>query len=225
MREINVFCSQFKILLSFAYGTQFDNMVLLTAKNKIMKALLPLLLALSVIPFAANGQSESTQKRVGLDNTPVDSLDLERYMGLWYEVARIDHRFQRGMSDCTARYTIVAPERVEVVNSGIRDGRLREAHATAWPADGSGDGHLRVRFFLIPADYLVLELDRRDYRYTVVGGSSPNYLWIMSRTPQMAPDTLARLVDNARLRGYHTENLIYNHPADLTADQSITHDR
>lgn len=144
-----------------------------------------------------------------IDRTVVPDFDLERYMGTWYEIARFDHSFERGVEAAQARYTLQPDGRVTVENSGIdaQTGEARvargKAHATDTP------GRLRVSFFWIfYSDYNVLELDP-DYRWALVGSKSPKYLWILSRTPSLPQETLDEILRMARARGYDTDQLIY----------------
>lgn len=142
-----------------------------------------------------------------VDNTSVKKLDLNRYLGKWYEVARFNHRFERDMQHCTATYTLQEDGTIKVTNSGMKNGKLKtsvgKAKITEMP------GVLRVSFFgPFYSDYRVLML-APDYSYALVGGSDDDYLWILSRTPQMKNEDLIKLVNEARRRGYDTEKLIW----------------
>lgn len=147
-----------------------------------------------------------------IDYSTVKNVDLGRYMGRWYEIARFDHRFERGMVGVTATYTAKPNGTVKVVNAGFDKhlgGRERSAIGRAKVPDLSRPGHLKVAFFLwFWADYNIMELDTDNYSYVMIGGNSPAYLWIMSRTPEMDPKTLDMLIDKARKRGYDTSKLI-----------------
>ncbi|HIW66021.1 MAG TPA: lipocalin family protein [Candidatus Alistipes intestinipullorum] len=144
-----------------------------------------------------------------VNRTVVPNFDLERYMGTWYEIARFDHSFERGIEAAKACYTLQPDGRVTVENSGVdaRTGEARVAHGKAHATDVPG--HLRVSFFWIfYSDYNVMELDP-DYRWALVGSRSPNYLWILSRTPALPQETLDEILRLARARGYDTDKLIY----------------
>ncbi len=144
----------------------------------------------------------------GVDRRTVPALDLDRYMGEWYEIARFDHPFERGMTAVRARYTR-RPEGIEVVNSGLRavSGRRKEVRGKARTT--SDPGRLRVSFFwFFYSDYDVLELGE-EYDWALVGGSSPKRLWILSRTPRLSAPTLDRILRLAARRGYDTEQLIF----------------
>ena len=141
------------------------------------------------------------------DRTTVPSLDLGRYMGTWYEIARFDHGFERGMSYATAEYSMPGDGKVKVVNSGIRDGEIKSSVGKAKMTETPG--LLRVSFFgPFYSDYRVLML-AEDYSYALVGSKSPNYLWILSRTPVLPYDTVDAILDEARSRGYQTDRLLW----------------
>lgn len=140
----------------------------------------------------------------------VEQLDVNRYMGKWYEIARFDHRFERGMSRVTAEYVLRSPQKIDVVNSGYRKGEYHSAHGHAVIPDLADPGKLRVSFFLFfYNDYFVLELDPEDYSYALIGSSSGKYLWILSRTPRLSPEILSLLLTKARMRGYDTTKLLF----------------
>ena len=138
----------------------------------------------------------------------VRGFQLDRYLGTWYEIARYDHRVERGVEQARAEYTLEAPDRIRVVNSGVdADGKRREAVGKAHP--GKRPGQLRVSFFWIfYADYNVLALDP-DYRWALVGSRSPKYLWILSRTPSLPRPELEEILRRAAARGYDTTRLLY----------------
>jgi len=136
----------------------------------------------------------------------VSSVDLEKYMGKWYEIARYPHRFEHDLVGVTAQYTLKENNWIEVINSGYKnsfDGDFKSAKGKAKPADDSGSGWLKVSFFwFFYADYLILELDTIHYQYALVGSSSKDYLWVLGREPFMQPDTLQMMLNKAKERGY-----------------------
>ena len=154
------------------------------------------------------GISCGRDRAARVDTTPVAEFDLDRYLGTWYEIARYDHRFERGVEQARAEYTLEAPDRIRVVNSGVdADGKRREAVGKAKPGDRAGQ--LRVSFFWIfYSDYNILEL-AEDYSWALVGSSSPHYLWILSRTPSLPAKVLDEILATARSYGYDTEKLIF----------------
>lgn len=141
----------------------------------------------------------------------VKEVDLERYAGTWYEIARYPHRFERGLTGVTATYTLRTDGKIDVLNQGYKgslDGELSRAKAVAKIPDPEQPGKLKVFFFpLFGADYYILDLDQEGYQYALVGSSSMNYLWILCRTPQMDEITLEKLRNKAKSLGYDLEKL------------------
>lgn len=158
-----------------------------------------------IIAIALSFYSCSSSSTV--DNSSVNMIDLNRYLGKWYEVARYDHRFERGMKQCTAIYTMQGDRTIKVTNKGMKAGKWKtsvgKAKLTEIP------GVLRVSFFgPFYSDYRIMMLDS-EYTYALVGGSSDDYLWILSRTPQLQKDASDKILQEARRRGYDVEKLIW----------------
>ena len=142
-----------------------------------------------------------------VDNVPVVVFDLNRYLGEWYEIARFDHSFERGVEQAKANYTQNADGTIKVVNSGIKDGKPKTAIGKGKTTDTPG--LLRVSFFgPFYADYRVMMIDE-DYTYALVGSGGADYLWILSRTPGLPETAKAELLAEARRRGYDTGKLIW----------------
>lgn len=153
--------------------------------------------------------AECAAARDGIDRTPVASLELERYMGTWYEIARYDHSFERGLCRVRVHYRMLPGGRIRVVGEGVkyRTGARRSVRGKARTA--LTPGCLRVSFFwFFYSDYLVLELGE-NYQWALVGGRSADRLWILSRTPDMPGRTLNRILRLAQKRGYSTGKLLY----------------
>ena len=147
-----------------------------------------------------------------VDNSPVGSVDLDRYLGVWYEVARYDHSFERGVTHAMARYSLNADGTVSVMNSGLKDGKQKVSKGKAKLTDTAG--LLRVSFFgPFYSDYRVMMLSG-DYKYALVGSGSSKYLWILSRTPSLPGEIIDRILKEASDRGYDTGKLIW-------VDQSV----
>jgi lipocalin len=146
-----------------------------------------------------------------IDKTVVKELDIERYLGKWYEIARFDHRFERGLVGVTAEYAFRKDGKIKVVNSGFKhtlDGKRSEAIGKAKIPDKREPAKLKVSFFwFFYGDYWVLELDN-DYQWAVVGSSSDNYLWILSRNPNRGDRLCGELLNGLTTRGYDTSKLI-----------------
>ena len=145
-----------------------------------------------------------------IDNHTVQSLDLNRFMGRWYEIARYDHRFEKEMTHVSATYSLREDGKIEVLNEGWKDGELKQIKGKAKQPDPNDPGKLKVSFFLwFYADYYMMELDRENYRYAVVGSSTDRYLWILSREKRLPQEVLDFLLDRIRTRGYDVDKLIF----------------
>lgn len=160
---------------------------------------------------AINTSCKSTINIV--DISTINELDLDRYLGKWYEIARFDHSFERGLVGVTATYSYRDDGKIKVVNAGYKnslEGEYSEAVGKAkQPRPQEEPGKLRVSFFwFFYADYFILELDE-DYQWALIGSSSDKYLWILSRTPQLEQETLDRILKKAKERGYNTDKLIW----------------
>lgn len=143
---------------------------------------------------------------------PVTGFQLERYLGVWYEIARLDHSFERGLSRVTAEYSLRDDGGVRVVNRGYsaEKGEWKEAQGKAYFVQDPQTGYLKVSFFgPFYGSYVIFELDHDDYRYAVVCGPDTSYLWILARDPRMDADLKADLVARAAKRGFDTDGLIF----------------
>ena len=148
--------------------------------------------------------------KMAIDTTTVSELNVERYMGTWYEIARFQHSFEKDLVGVTATYSLRDDGKIDVVNAGYKhslDGKYEEAKEKAKIPNPEEPGKLKVAFFLFfYAQYNIMELDD-SYQYALIGSSSPDYLWILSRTPQLDETTYQQLVDEAKSRGYDTSKL------------------
>ena len=144
------------------------------------------------------------------DNSTILRFDLSRYLGTWYELARFDHSFERGMDNVTAEYYLRDDGKVDVINSGWKEGRFKVADGKAKQPDPLADpAHLKVSFFMFfYNDYNIMMLDD-NYQVALVGSKSPDYLWILSRKPVQPDAVLSILVEEAESRGYDTSKLIW----------------
>ena len=142
-----------------------------------------------------------------VDNAPVAALDLNRYLGEWYEIARFDHSFERGIERAKANYMLNEDGTIKVVNSGIKDSKQKTAIGKGKTTDTPG--LLRVSFFgPFYADYRVMLIDK-EYTRALVGSSSADYLWLLSRSPELSETAKAELLAEAQRRGYDTDKLIW----------------
>ncbi|HKM08314.1 MAG TPA: lipocalin family protein [Sphaerochaeta sp.] len=145
------------------------------------------------------------------DLQTVPSLDLAKYLGRWYEIARFAHGFEKKLVGVTAEYSLRKDGRIQVVNSGFKHnlgGSYGKAKAVAWRADEAVPGALKVRFFhLFSSDYLVFGLDDEHYRWAVVGNNDRSTLWFLSRTVEVSPALLDQMKALASNQGYDLSGL------------------
>ncbi|MBI9066350.1 MAG: lipocalin family protein [Salinivirgaceae bacterium] len=146
-----------------------------------------------------------------IDKSVVKELSIEKYLGTWYEIARYDHKFERGLVGVTANYSFCDDGKIKVLNTGFKetlDGPKSQAIGKAKIPDATVPSKLKVSFFWIfYADYFVLELDE-NYQWALIGSKSDNYLWILSRTPQVGEDLYRELLAKLTKRGYDVNKLI-----------------
>jgi apolipoprotein D and lipocalin family protein len=143
---------------------------------------------------------------------PVNNFDTTRYLGKWYEIARLDHSFERGLSHVTADYSLRQDGGLKVLNRGYKDAdaKWKEAEGKAYFVDKKDVGYLKVSFFgPFYGSYIVFDLDQQDYSYSMISGPDKSYLWLLSRTPTMDPALQQRLVEKAQGLGFDTSKLIY----------------
>ena len=143
---------------------------------------------------------------------PVDNFQLERYLGKWYEIARLDHSFERGLSRVSAVYSLRDDGGVRVLNSGYaeKERAWKTAEGKAYFVHGSNMGYLKVSFFgPFYGSYVVFELDHANYQYSLVCGPDKSYLWILARTPEISRELRDRLIAKAAASGFDTSKLIF----------------
>ncbi|NTU52633.1 MAG: lipocalin [Chlorobiaceae bacterium] len=141
----------------------------------------------------------------------VDNFKLDRYLGTWYEIARIDNRFERGSEQVSAIYTLREDGMVKVLNKGYYPDKQKWKTAEG-KGKFSGDsnvGSLKVSFFgPFYGPYIVFALDHESYSWAMVTASSRDYFWILARTPQMEPALYARLLEEAKAQGFDTSRVM-----------------
>ena len=143
---------------------------------------------------------------------PVKDFELERYLGKWYEIARLDHSFERGLTQVTAEYSLKADGGVKVINRGYSADtqQWKEAEGKAYFVNGDGEAYLKVSFFgPFYGSYVVFGLDQQDYQYAFISGPDTDYLWLLARTPTVSPEVIKQFVEMASARGFDTNSLIY----------------
>ena len=142
----------------------------------------------------------------------VQHVDLEKYLGTWYEIARLPAWFEKECTDVIATYFMREDGKIKVVNKCRKetlDGLVKEAVGKAWVKDKMTNAKLKVMFFWpFAGDYWIIELDDKNYQYSVVGEPGRKYFWVLSRTPQMDDSLLNNMLDRAKKQGYNLDKLI-----------------
>ena len=157
-----------------------------------MKSFLLAILLVGCNIIAATAQSDKI-----IDNRAIDTLNLKKYVGLWYEIARFDHPFERGLVGVTTEYTIKPDGSIKVIGRGYQDSLRGEKKEIV--------GHVHIPDTTQPG---VLEVEK-DYSAALIGSSQCDHLWIVSRTPKLPPNKLKDLMQRAQRRGYDTTALIF----------------
>ncbi|MDR3578795.1 MAG: lipocalin family protein [Oryzomonas sp.] len=173
--------------------------------SSVIVKIISIVFVVSVL-FAGNGNATSDPLPV----TPVQNVDLARYMGLWYEIARLEHFFQEGCRGSTASYTLSPTGEIEIINRCVKekDNSLRSAKGRAWSVDPKGNARLKVSFFWpFRTDYWIIDLGR-DYEYAVVGSPNRKYLWILARKPEMEKDVYKHILELVAKQGFDVGKLV-----------------
>lgn len=146
---------------------------------------------------------------------PVKDFKIDRYMGKWYEIARLDHSFERGLEAITANYSLRKDGGVSVENTGysVEKKEWNTAEGKAYFVNENNEGYLKVSFFgPFYGSYVIFELDREDYDYAFVSGPDLSYLWLLSRSPDMDQGIIDRFIEKSEAIGFDTSELIFvNH--------------
>lgn len=141
---------------------------------------------------------------------PVSGFELNRYLGTWYEIARLDHPFERGLSQISAEYSMRPDGGVRVLNRGWGEDGWQEAEGRAYFVKDSSTGYLRVSFFgPFFGAYVIFDLDAEHYQTAYVCGPNQNYLWFLSRSPTVSQDETDRFIRKAKVLGFDTDALIF----------------
>ncbi len=163
-----------------------------------------LTIIMGLLTFTATSCQEKTKT--------VKNVDLNKYQGVWFEIARLPFRPEKDLVNITAEYTLEKNNRIKVVNKGFfknPEGKLKKATGVAYLPDANEPGKLRVRFFgIFGSDYLIVSLDTANYQYAMVTNRNNTLLWILSRTPQMNNERYNLLVNEASDLGIDTSLLI-----------------
>ena len=143
---------------------------------------------------------------------PVKGFDIERYLGTWYEIARLDHSFERDLSNVTATYSMREDGGVRVINQGysFEKNEWKKAEGKAYFVDEPTRGYLKVSFFgPFYGSYVVFELEEKGYQYAFISGPNTDYLWLLSRTSQVDSTVIQRFTTLAKSKGFDIEALIF----------------
>ena len=144
--------------------------------------------------------------------SPVIGFDIDRYLGTWYEIARLDHSFERGLEKVTAEYSLRDDGGIKVVNKGFDSKKniWKETIGKAYFIDDSDIGRLKVSFWgPFYGAYNIIDLDKENYSYSLVCGPNKSYLWILAREPHMEESLKSKLVKKVKDLGFETEKMIY----------------
>ncbi len=163
-----------------------------------------LLLILTLFLSGCLGMPESVQ--------PVTSFEIQNYLGKWYEVARLDHSFEEGLSKVTAEYMPRDDGGISVLNRGFSaaENKWKEAKGKAYFVNNASEGYLKVSFFgPFYGSYVIFALDSKNYEYAFVSGPNTDYLWLLSRTPTVEQSIIDTFIQMAKERGFETDQLIW----------------
>ena len=143
---------------------------------------------------------------------PVNDFEVDRYLGTWYEIARLDHSFERGLSKVTAEYSLREDGGIRVLNRGYskEKGEWSEAEGKGYFVYSEDIGHLKVSFFgPFYSSYAIFGLDKEDYQYAWVAGNNTGYLWLLAREPQVNDELIKAFEARAEELGFPVDELIY----------------
>lgn len=146
------------------------------------------------------------------DLSVIQDFEVKPYLGTWYEIARFDHVFERGLDQCRAEYALREDGRVSVLNAGrdIRSGTRKTAEGVASLAGAPNEGSLRVTFFWpFTGGYNILAWQRETPSYALVCGNTKDYFWILARDASLPPETRQKILDQAQGWGFATNRLIW----------------
>jgi len=143
---------------------------------------------------------------------PVDDFEVNRYLGKWYEIARLDHSFERGLSKVSAEYSMRDDGGIQVINQGYSKikNEWKKAEGKAYFVEDKKQGHLKVSFFgPFYSSYIIFELDKENYQYAFVSGYNNSYLWLLARTPTVKQSVIDQFISRSKELGFNTNGLIF----------------
>jgi apolipoprotein D and lipocalin family protein len=156
--------------------------------------------------------------------TAVDGFEVKRYLGTWYEIARLDHSFERGLSNVTATYNLRDDGGIDVLNKGFDEntGKWKRAKGKAYFVSGSQIGRLKVSFFgPFYGGYNIIALDKKNYSYSLICSSNRSYLWILARDKELEQNILGYLIEMSKGLGFETDKLIFVDHGDTLGASSL----
>ena len=156
--------------------------------------------------------------------TAVDGFEVKRYLGTWYEIARLDHSFERGLSNVTATYNLRDDGGIDVLNKGFDEntGKWKRAKGKAYFVSGSHIGRLKVSFFgPFYGGYNIIALDKKNYSYSLICSSNRSYLWILARDKELEQNILGYLIELSKGLGFETDKLIFVDHGDTLGASSL----
>ena len=157
---------------------------------------------LILLPFILILFSCGTQREL----PTVNKLNVDSYLGKWYEIQRFPHSFEKDLQCVTAEYKLKENGKINVINSGYKNGKKDVANGTAWQTNENKPGELKVRFFWpFSGDYYIIDVD--ENKYSLVGSPNRKYLWILARTPDLKQETVTKLREKANSLGFDISKL------------------
>jgi len=139
----------------------------------------------------------------------VDNVDVQRYLGKWFEISNLPNSFQKGCTCTSAEYSLIDSTTIRVTNRCKKDGEIDDANGKAYLVEGTGNAKLKVQFFWpFRGDYWIIDLDKQNYSYAVVGTPSRKYLWILSRTPKMEETLYNSILEKCKAKGFDVSKVV-----------------
>lgn len=163
-----------------------------------------ILVLVSVVLAGCLGMPETVE--------PVQGFQINRYLGKWYEVARLDHSFERGLERITADYTLRKDGGVTVVNRGysIADKKWNVAEGKAYFVGDESEAYLKVSFFgPFYGSYVIFELEKDNYDYAFISGPDLSYLWLLSRKPNVEQEVIDKFIEKSKSLGFDVDKIIF----------------
>jgi apolipoprotein D and lipocalin family protein len=147
------------------------------------------------------------------DIKPVRDFELDKYLGKWHEIARLDHSFERGLDSVTAEYSLRNDGGVKVINKGFSatENKWKQAEGKAYFARHAEEGYLKVSFFgPFYGSYIVFELDKENYQYAFITSYDKSFLWLLARTPTVSNELIEQFIKSSKALGFKTDELIFD---------------